>query len=918
MDSPSDATNAADPAPGGRGLRFLFGSCVLDTGTLELSVDGAATKLERKPLEVLMFLLSHAGELVTKDELLDEVWQGRVLSESVLTKCIAKLRQGLGDHDQALIKTVHGFGYRLLADVQVERPSTAPIRQLPDLKAGDAPPLRPLWRLERALGSGSFGDAWLVTHSKTHERRVFKFGVDAAGIGALRREITLHRVLRKALGPRKDLLRIIDWNLEEPPCYLEVEYVEGGSLTEWIESIGGLGTQPVELRIDLIAQTAEALAAAHSVGVLHKDLKPANVLVATQDDARPQVCLADFGSGHLTDLAYLEALEITRLGFTLLKDDETSGGTPLYLAPELLHGHAPTARSDIFALGVMLYQVVVGDLRKPLAVGWEQDIEDPLLREDIAAAADGRPEHRLGDAAVLARRLRTLATRREERAAEIAARDEQLRLQGALIKAKSRRRRLWFASGVLAAMLSIVLVLLLQVREAQEQARYEADVAAAVNEFLTNDLLGQANPMVAGRRDVTVREVLDSAAASLGRRFEGREGPEAGIRLALGNAYRNLGDYPDAERELELALALAERHARSPIIAGNARLERGRLSVSLDQSAEAIETVAPLLDSSEPTLRLPALILTAWARQQYGDYDSALSGLQAVLPEVEAFYGASSPQAASTTGYLATTLEKMGRYDEALEMHRRSVAAMQAHYGVGHVQTITVLRGLGASLFMVGLFDEAIEHISAAHAVAMEVLGDTHDDTLRIASDLGLLYAETGDRERGEQMMLATLETRMAAFGEASRDTRTLLNNLGVFYGEQGDHAREIDYLSRAFQAELAASGERDPATLVSAHNMARAMAKVGRLEEAETLERHTLEIAREALGPQHTYVGIMSYTLADILGRRGKLEEAEAYFEAGIALLDEALGPNNYYSTRANAQREEVRRLANSDAEVL
>jgi DNA-binding winged helix-turn-helix (wHTH) protein len=324
---PPDApagTPGADGEP--RGQRFVFGRCALDTRTLELSVDGVAAKLERKPLEVLIFLLAHAGEVVTKDELLEEVWQGRVLSESVLTKCIAKLRQGLGDEDQSIVRTVHGYGYRLVADVRVERVADAPAHLLPELKAGDAPPLRPLWRLERRLGSGGFGEAWLVRHGKTGDKRVFKFGADAAGLAALRREITLHRVLRQALGERPDFVRLMDWNLAEPPCYLEVEYIDGGSLVDWAQAAGGLASISQHTRIELIAQIADALAAAHAVGVLHKDLKPGNVLVATNERGDPQIRLADFGSGLLTDPARLEAMQITRLGFTTEHDSQSSGG----------------------------------------------------------------------------------------------------------------------------------------------------------------------------------------------------------------------------------------------------------------------------------------------------------------------------------------------------------------------------------------------------------------------------------------------------------------------------------------------------------------------------------------------------------------------------------------------------------------
>jgi eukaryotic-like serine/threonine-protein kinase len=903
------------PSSEDRGRRFLFGQCALDTRTLELSVGGAAVRLERKPLEVMLVLLSHAGEVVTKEELLDEVWQGRVLSESVLTKCMAKLRQALGDEAQALIRTVHGYGYRLVAEVQIERPTTDAVRALPELKAGDHPPQRPLWRLERPLGSGGFGEAWLVTHAKTGERRVFKFGVDATGIAALRREITLHRVLRQSLGARRDFVRVLDWNLEEPPCYLEIEYVSGGSLADWAMAQGGLERVPLATRLELVAQIAEALSAAHSVGVLHKDLKPGNVLIEQDREGQPQVQLADFGSGLLTDLARLEALEITRLGFTMVRPEESSAGTPLYLAPELLHGRAPTARSDVYALGVILYQMVVGDLRRALAVGWEQDVADPLLCEDIAAAASGNPEQRLGDAEAVARRLRELEHRRRERAREQAEREEARRLQLALEQSRTRRHRLWFASGVLTVVLSVVVVLLLKVRAAEEQTRYQAGVAAAVNEFLTGDLLAGANPMLSGRRDVTVRELLDEAAAGIDRRFRDSKGTEAAVRLALGSLYRNLGEYPHAERELTRALAQAGDDPRGLTTHANTRLELARLQVAQDRPTDAIATLEPLLDSPEPSIRLQARMIKGWALQHRGDYEEALHQLEALTPEVLAHYGEVSPNAAALLGYQAATMEKLGRYAEATERHRRELAVIESNFGAGHPQTLLALRGIGSSLFMVGHYNDAIEYTARAHAIALDALGPDHDETLRIASDLGLLHAEIGDYARGEEIMLATLKVRLAVFGEESRDTRTLLNNLGLFYGERGDHARETDYLERAYHAERAASGEHDPFTLVNAHNLARAMAKGGQVSDAEQLERRTLEKAREVFGEDHAYVAIMTYTHAHMLGLLGEYELAFTMFDEAITKLEELFDDDNVYTSRARGFRAEIETRARNAA---
>ena len=142
-----------------RRKRWHFGTFVLDELTYQLLVDGCDAELERKPLEVLSYLLQHAGEVCTKDELLSHVWPGRASSESVLTKCIGRLREVLRDEDQQIIKTAYGFGYRMAAPVRIEfgarhrqRHSTSNLVTIH--QAG------PLWSLVERLGAGGHGEAW--------------------------------------------------------------------------------------------------------------------------------------------------------------------------------------------------------------------------------------------------------------------------------------------------------------------------------------------------------------------------------------------------------------------------------------------------------------------------------------------------------------------------------------------------------------------------------------------------------------------------------------------------------------------------------------------------------------------------------------------------------------------------------------
>ncbi len=411
---------------------------------LELQVGDQPVELELKPLEVLLYLLRHAGEVVTKNELLDAVWPGLNVGEGSLSTAVYKLRKALGDADSSIVVTVPRVGYRLAATARAEASpqSSSPARLL--LAAGSPVPGREQWLLLRPLDVSATSQVWLAEHPKTHELRVFKFVSGLARLRTLKREVTVFRFFRESLQDRRHLVQILEWNFEAEPYFLESEY-GGPNLAEWAEGQGGLTAIPLERRLHLLAEISRAVSGVHAVGVLHKDLKPSNVLVTRLADGADQIKIADFGSASLLEPSRLEALGITRLGLTQTAALESSSfsGTLLYLAPEVFSGKAATAQSDVYALGVMLYQMVVGEFRKPLSPGWEEEVTDPLLREDIAAAVCGDPARRLHSPAELAQRLENLEVRRTERNRRESERQQQELAERR--RTEARVRRPWIA-----------------------------------------------------------------------------------------------------------------------------------------------------------------------------------------------------------------------------------------------------------------------------------------------------------------------------------------------------------------------------------------------------------------------------------------------------------------------------------------
>ena len=398
---------------------------------------------------------------------------------------------------------------------------------------GQQVPHREHWTLVEKLGEGGFGEVWLARHAKTGDRLVFKFCFEAERLRGLKREVTLFRLLKEALGDRPDIARVRDWNFDEQPYFLESEYTAGGSLADWAAGKGGIATVPLATRLEIAAQAAEALAAAHSVGVLHKDLKPANILITEGPDGRPQAQLTDFGIGLVTDTSRLAQYGIT-VGMTELSGTKsTTSGTPKYMAPELLTGRPATVQADVFALGVVLYQLAAGDLDQPLAPGWERDVADELLREDVAACVDGVPERRLASAAELAVRLRSLDRRRSAL--------EAARLSRAQAERARRRRRLLVPAVAALAVFSAAMAIQAR-RIALEAARAEREAAAAreVSRFLV-DLFDVAGAARGRGETVTARELLDQGARRMQEAAGGDRLTQARLADAMGVAYLKLG-----------------------------------------------------------------------------------------------------------------------------------------------------------------------------------------------------------------------------------------------------------------------------------------------------------------------------------------------------------------------------------------
>ncbi|MDE0855457.1 MAG: tetratricopeptide repeat protein, partial [Nevskia sp.] len=791
-----------------------------DEAKWELRVHGQALDLEPRPLEVLNLMLRHAGEVVTKEEFFEAVWPGAIAGEKALTNAVAKLRKAVGDDDQTVIETVHKVGYRFIAAVTRKVVGRRTVTKL-SLIPGDPVPRREQWRLVRSLGVSQRSEVWLAEHVKTQEKRVFKFSPDGAHLSSLKREATLSRVLTETLGHRADFVRVLEWNFEEPPYFLECEY-GGQDWADWAESQSGLDHVPLAERLGLFLQAADAVAAAHSVGVLHKDLKPANLLIGSRKGGDWQVRLTDFGSGRLIDPAALADLGVTRMGFTQTQNlgSDSLTGTPMYLAPEVLAGQPPTQASDVYALGVILYQLVMGDLKRPISPDWEQEIRDELLREDISAAASGDPEKRLQTVHEFSDRVRQLESRRTKRANERALQYRAADLQRITDQARIRRPWIIAAGATLIMGMAASLGFFLQASRAKDRAIEQARIAQSTADFFRNDVFDAANPLhIGGKGEITVIQAIQSGIKKLDQKSVLEPAIEGEIRKTVGGIYESFGHEQDAEAQSKRAVSLLTQ-SFGPAADETLSAEY-QLALTLVQESKFDEAKA-LLDKTDATLdsrKGGASIIRVDSDATRGVY----LGMQEKYPEARPYFERAlaaqlqiGPEDSNALFRirmkLASAYMRTSEYSKARGIYEDILAATATSDGPDSLVHARVEYQFGINETLDGKYGQAEKLLEHAYATTSRILGADSSRSAEILSALANVYASTDRYDKAAEASRSAYASMRKSLGDKNQLTLMTLGNVGLLESLAGDNADAVRDLSGACEGLVAQFGSTHPA----------------------------------------------------------------------------------------------------------
>jgi serine/threonine protein kinase/tetratricopeptide (TPR) repeat protein len=768
------------------------------------------------------------------------------------------------------------------------------------------------YRVLQKVGEGGMGEVFEAEQTGPVRRRValkvIKWGMDTKEV--LARFESERQAL--ALMNHPNIARVFEagtTNSGRP--YFAMEYVKGVPITEYCDT----HRLTTDERLDLFIQVCEGVQHAHQRGVIHRDMKPSNVLVTMRDDeAVPKII--DFGVAKATSQRLTERTVFTELGQWI--------GTPEYMSPEQaeMTGLDIDTRTDVYSLGVVLYELLVGaqpfDSTTLRTAGFDE------MRRRIREDEPPRPSTRassLGDnSEVAARRRRTDLpglvkelkgdldwivmkamekdrTRRYSTPMELAE-DVQRHLRNEPVEASPpstvyrlgkfvRRNRVVVAAASLviaALILGVVGTSIGLVR-----ARREAETSRQVVRLMSG-ILGGMDPGSAYGHAQSIDEVLDSGVARIDRELVGQPLVRAHLKSIVGRVYLGLGEFdrsgPLLAEALELRLGELEESrsdvAESLNALGVQRLNIGHFEESLHLLERSVAAYEAALGPDHVAYGM-ALSNLGFAQDRLGQYDRALASLDRARAIAERADGPDSLSAAGVMFYQAILYRDLGKVERSIELSRRCLEIRERQLGPDHTGVGWALFGLGLDYGILDDRETASRLQERALAIQEAALGgNSHAVSLPLWR-LGVLRAAEGDLESARTMYEQVLDIHQRHLGGSNPDLVAILRSYGYLLRKLGDEPAARRTHAQAVELAEQVYGTEHVEYAIALYGKAYSEYASGNLDEAWRIWERCRDILVRAVGPRANRLGSTYYSFACLAAIQGRRDLALEMFRQAL-----------------------------------
>lgn len=721
------------------------------------------------------------------------------------------------------------------------------------------------YRIVRRIGQGGMGIVYLAERIEgAFEQRValklIKRGMDTESI--IRRFMSERQILARLQHPH--IARLLDGgSTEDGRPYFAMEYIEGIPLLQYC-NVKGLD---IDARLGLFEDVCRAVQYAHRNLIVHRDLKPGNILV-TRDQ---QVKLLDFGIARMLqeDDATPQTL-LTEAGMRVL--------TPEYAAPEQVSGKSITTQTDVYSLGVVLYELLCGVRPLKLTSHTPKEVE-AVICEKMPAKPSSRlaenekteesyatsPEKLIrrleGDLDVIC--LKALQKEPERRFSSVDEfwQDIARHLSGLPVNAQSdstlyrlrkfisrHKNGVFMAAASALLLLTVISVYTWRISKERDRAQLAATEAEQVTTFLT-ELLSAANPHVAQGDTLNVRQVLDQGSIRIRNELTDQPDVQASLLSTIGDAYNGLGLYERAESHFNQALSILRSTGRG----------------ETPEAALLLQNMADI-------------------RHSLSDFVVADSLERLTLALQKHLHGEEHPAIAEILLKMASTNRSLGKYDVAIPLYHEAVAMNEKLLPKDDPELAWSINNLGWAYHSSGQYDEAESAYRKAVSIQREFLGDDHPDLAFTLNNLGGLLRTTGRSQEGEPLIRESLAIRTNLYGEEHPETMQTLNNLAGLLFQRGQYEEAGGYYERLYAFNVENLGPRHRYTAITMGSIASVSRERGDLERAETFQRQSLDLMSELFGENHRLVANAKSNMGTIYRLVGQKEQAIKMYEGSLA----------------------------------